>query len=120
MSTVRLYFKNEAFETVDIIAQGANGLNYSSLEWESIFHQQDKFSLQCGVSNPADVERILDRQTVYSPLITANSFVLANTIEGNGYFTNVRPAESGSVNIITSTTAALVDMAFAVYVIEGF
>jgi len=65
MSTVRLYFKNEAFETVDVIQQGAEGLNYTSLGWESIFHQQDKFSMQCGVKDTDHVERVLDRQTVY-------------------------------------------------------
>jgi len=75
MSTVRLYLKNEAFETVDVIQQGADGLNYSSLEWESIFHQQDKFSMQCGVTNPDHVSRILERSTVY--IVRNDTFQIA-------------------------------------------
>lgn len=62
---IRLYFKNEDFETVDVIEQGSAGLNYSSLEWESIFHAQDKFVMQCGVTDPAHVSAALDPATAY-------------------------------------------------------
>lgn len=65
MSNVRLYFKNERFETVGVVQQGASGLNYSSLEWTSVFHKQDSFAMQCGVHDPRDVDFALDKSTVY-------------------------------------------------------
>ena len=65
MSNVRLYFKNEKFQNVGVVQQGAAGLNFSSLEWTSVFHKQDSFAMQCGVSDSRDVEFMLDKSTVY-------------------------------------------------------
>jgi len=57
---------------------------------------------------------------VYSSSITAKSFILANTLDGDGYFSNVRTPTAGSVKITTGNTGALIDRPFAVYVIVGF
>lgn len=64
-NAIRLYVKNEAFETVDVIQQGSEGLNYSSLEWESIFHAQDKFAMECSVTRPDLVTAILDPASAF-------------------------------------------------------
>ena len=64
-SNLRLIFKNENFETVYVLVQGSNGLNYNELEWESVFHKQDTFSLRIGVKEPKLIAPLLNKDVVY-------------------------------------------------------
>ena len=64
-SAIRLYLKNEAFETVGVIQQASSGLTFKSLEWESVFHKQDSFTIECGVRSSDLADIALAPSTAY-------------------------------------------------------
>lgn len=47
---IQLIFLDEAFERVAILVKGRAGFDFSSLEWKSVFHKQDEFTIECPVA----------------------------------------------------------------------
>lgn len=57
---IHLIFLNEAFERVALFVVGKKGVNFSSIEWKSVFHKQDEIAIQCGIENALEVSEILN------------------------------------------------------------
>ncbi|MCL1888879.1 MAG: siphovirus ReqiPepy6 Gp37-like family protein [Desulfovibrionaceae bacterium] len=60
-----LFILDPNFNRLGAIINGASGLNYSSLEWRSVFHKPDAFLVKCPVADSRDMDMIMDREALY-------------------------------------------------------